>query len=146
LIEAEAALRAGDLTTFRAKLNDARANALTYTADGAPNSQPLDSPPPLAASDIPSTTAGQQNLLFQERAIDLFLTSHRLGDMRRLVWQYNRSADAVFPIGPYEPTNTSKAGTNFGTDVNLPIPQEESNNPLFLNSGASCTNRSAGIS
>ena len=41
---------------------------------------------------------------------------------------------------------TSKAGTNFGSDVNLPIPQEESNNPLFLNSGASCLNRGAGIS
>jgi hypothetical protein len=145
LIEAEAALRTGDLTTFRAKLNDARANAITYTADGAPNSQPLDSPPAIAASAIPSTAAGQQNLLFQERAIDLFLTSHRLGDLRRLIWQYNRSPDAVFPIGPYEPTNTSKAGTNFGSDVNLPIPQEESNNPLFLNSGATCTNRVAGI-
>lgn len=144
LIEAEAALRTGDLATFRAKLNDARANALTYTEDGSPNSQPLDSPPPLAT--VPSTATAQQNLLFQERAIDLFLTSHRLGDLRRLIWQYNRSPEAVFPTGPYEPTNTSKAGTNFGTDVNLPIPQEESNNPLFLNSGASCTNRSAGIS
>jgi hypothetical protein len=146
LIEAEAALRAGDLTTFRAKLNDARANAITYSEDGAPNSQPLDPPPALSASAIPSTAAGQQNLLFQERAIDLFLTSHRLGDLRRLIWQYSRAADAVFPVGPYEPTNTSKAGTNFGSDVNLPIPQEESNNPLFLNSGASCINRGAGIS
>ena len=146
MIEAEAALRTGDLTTFRAKLNDARANALTYTEDGAPNSQPLASPPALATSAIPSTAAAQQNLLFQERAIDLFLTSHRLGDLRRLIWQYGRSSEAVFPTGPYEPTNTSKAGTNFGTDVNLPIPQEESNNPLFLNSGASCINRGAGIS
>jgi len=146
LIEAEAALRTGDITTLRAKLNDARANALTYSEDGAPNSQPLASPPDLTASAIPSTAAGQQNLLFQERAIDLFLTSHRLGDMRRLVWQYGRSADAVFPVGPYEPTNSSKAGTNFGADVNLPIPQEEQNNPLFLNSGAACVNRAAGIS
>ena len=144
LIEAEAALRANDLNTFRAKLNDARANALTYTEDGAPNSQPLDSPPPIAT--VPSTAAAQQNLLFQERAIDLFLTSHRLGDLRRLIWQYNRAPDAVFPVGPYEPDNTSKAGTNFGTDVNFPIPREEENNPLFLNSGAACTNRSAGIS
>ena len=144
LIEAEAALRTGDLTTFRAKLNDARANALTYTEDGSPNGQPLDSPPPIAT--VPSTATAQQNLLFQERALDLFLTSHRLGDLRRLIWQYNRSPDAVFPIGPYEPTNTSKAGTNFGSDVNLPIPQEEQNNPLFLNSGAACTNRVAGIS
>ena len=139
-------MRTGDLTTFRAKINDARANALTYSEDGAPNGQPLPPPSPLATGAIPSTAAGQQNLLFQERAIDLFLTSHRLGDLRRLVWQYGRAADAVFPIGPYEPTNTSKAGTNFGSDVNLPIPQEESNNPLFLNSGSSCINRAAGIS
>ena len=146
LIEAEAALRTGDLATFRSKLNDARANALTYSEDGSPNGQPLDSPDPISASAIPSTTAGQQNLLFQERAIDLFLTSHRLGDLRRLIWQYNRAPDAVFPVGPYEPDNTSKAGPNFGTDVNFPIPREEENNPLFLNSGAACTNRSAGIS
>jgi len=144
LIEAEAALRTGNTTTLLAKLNDARRNALTYTEDGSANSQPLDSPAPIAT--VPSTATAQQNLLFQERAIDLFLTSHRLGDLRRLIWQYNRSPEAVFPTGPYEPTNTSKAGTNFGTDVNLPIPQEESNNPLFLNSGASCTNRVAGIS
>jgi hypothetical protein len=146
LIEAEAALRNNDQGTFLAKLNQARANALTYTEDGGANSQPLDSPPPLTSADVPAGAAGQQNLLFQERAINLFLTSHRLGDLRRLIWQYNRSPAAVFPIGEYEPTNTSKAGTNFGTDVNLPIPQEESNNPLFLNSGASCINRVAGIS
>src|SRR5512143_1435700 len=117
LIEAEAALRSGDLTTFRDKLNEARASALTYSADGAPSSPALPSPPALAASDIPTTLAAQQDLLFQERALDLFLTSHRLGDLRRLVWQYGRSADAVFPVGPYEPYNTSKAGTNFGSDV-----------------------------
>lgn len=146
LIEAEAALRAGDLATFRDRLNDARASAMTYSADGAPSSPPLPSPPALAAGDIPATQAGQQDLLFQERALDLFLTSHRLGDLRRLIWQYGRSAGAVFPIGAYEPTNTSKAGTNFGTDLNLPIPQEESNNPLFLNGGGACINRAAGIS
>ena len=146
LIQAEAALRTNDLTTFRNMINDARTNALTYSADGAPTSPPRPSPSPIAQSAIPTTAAGQQNLLFQERAIDLFLTSHRLGDMRRLIWQYNRSEDAVFPKGPYEPDNTSKAGTNFGTDVNLPIPSEESNNPLFLKANGSCINRSAGIS
>jgi hypothetical protein len=145
LIQAEAALRAGDLTTYLANINAARASSPTYTADGADNSQPLDSPPPIAATAIPATPSGQQDLLFQERALDLFLTSHRLGDMRRLVWQYGRSADAVFPIGPYEPTNSSKAGANYGTAVNLPIPQQESNNPLFLKSNAQCIDRSAGI-
>jgi starch-binding outer membrane protein, SusD/RagB family len=145
LIQAEAALRTNDLTTFRTMLNAARANALTYSADGLPSSPRLPSPAPIAASAIPATAGGQQDLLFRERAIDLFLTSHRLGDLRRLVWQYNRAADAVFPKGPYEPDNTSKAGTNFGSDVNLPIPAEESNNPLFVSAGAACINRSAGI-
>jgi hypothetical protein len=145
LIQAEAALSTGDVAGFLSNLNDARANALTYTADGAPNSQLLPSPAPLASADVPASAAGRQNLLFTERALGLFLTGHRLGDMRRLIWQYGRSADAVFPIGPYEPTNSSKAGANFGTDVNLPIPQEESNNPLFLKSNASCIDRLASI-
>jgi hypothetical protein len=146
LIEAEASLAAGSVSAFLAKLNDARANALTYSADGSPNSQPLDPPPPLTSADVPSSATGRQDLLFTERALNLFLTGHRLGDMRRLVWQYGRSADAVFPIGAYEPTNSSKAGTNFGSDVNLPIPDQESNNPLFTkNANAACIDRAAGI-
>lgn len=146
LIEAEAALRTNDLATFGNKVNDARAHALTYSVDGAPTSQPLPSPAPIAQGAIPATAAGQQDLLFQERAIDLFLTSHRLGDMRRLIWQYGRNSETVFPKGPYEPDNTSKAGTNFGTDVNFPIPSEESNNPAFLKGAGACIDRSAGIS
>jgi hypothetical protein len=126
-------------------LNDARANALTYSADGGDNSPALPSPPPIAASDVPATAAGRQDLLFQERALDLFLTDHRLGDMRRLIWQYGRDPNSVFPTGPYEPTNSSKAGANYGAGVNLPIPQQESNNPLFLKSNASCIDRSAGV-
>jgi SusD family len=145
LIQAEAALRGGDVATFRGMLNDARANAPTYTVDGAATSQPLPSPAPFDLNDIPATATAQQDLLFQERAINLFLTAHRLGDLRRLIWQYGRAADAVFPKGAYEPDNTSKAGTNFGSDVNLPIPDQESNNPLFLNANAACIDRAAGI-
>ena len=145
LIQAEAALGSNDLAGFLSNLNDARAHALTYTPDGISSEQPLDSPPPLTNTDIPSTPAARQNLLFQERALNLFLTGHRLGDMRRLVWQYGRDPNNVFPVGPYEPTNSSKAGSNFGADVNLPIPNEESNNPLFLKANSSCIDRSAGI-
>ncbi len=143
-IQAEAALRIGDAATFLSMLNDARANALTYTADGSPNGQALPSPAPLTAADIPASAVAQQDLLFQERALSLFLSAHRVGDLRRLIWQYGRNSESVFPTGPYEPTNTSKAGTNFGTDVNLPIPAEESNNPEFLKNPV-CINRSAGI-
>ena len=39
--------------------------------------------------------------------------------------------------------NPDKQGTNYGPDVNLPIPQEESNNPQFT--GGQCLNRSADI-
>jgi starch-binding outer membrane protein, SusD/RagB family len=146
LIQAEAAMRTGDLATFRTALNAARGAATTYSADGEPGSPALPSPPALAQNAIPTTARGQQDLLFQERALTLFLTSHRLGDMRRLIWQYNRDAETVFPKGPYEPDNTSKAGANYGTDVNLPIPQEENNNPLFLKGPGACINRVAGIS
>ncbi|MEP6732078.1 MAG: RagB/SusD family nutrient uptake outer membrane protein [bacterium] len=145
LIQAEAALKVGDVATFQAMLNDARASAPTYTSDGSPNGQPLSSPAPLTATDIPTSVTAQQDLLFQERGVTLFLTSHRLGDLRRLIWQYGRNAETVFPTGEYESTNTSKAGTNYGTDVNLPIPKEEENNPQYLVHPA-CINRAAGIS
>ena len=138
-------MRAGDLATFLTMLNNVRAAATTYSADGKEGSPALPSPPPLAQNAIPSTARGQQDLLFQERALSLFLTSHRLGDMRRLIWQYNRDAETVFPKGPYEPDNTSKAGANYGTDVNLPIPAEELNNPLFAKGPRACINRVAGI-
>ncbi|NUR36388.1 MAG: hypothetical protein HOQ30_20535, partial [Gemmatimonadaceae bacterium] len=141
LIEAENALRNSDLTTFLAKLNAARASAPTYTADADPTGIPEDSPSPLTVADIPATTTGQQDLLFRERALTFYLTSHRLGDLRRLVWQYGRNAETVFPTGPYQPTNPSKAGTDYGTEVNFPVPREETNNPNFKG----CTNLSAGI-
>jgi hypothetical protein len=141
LIEAEAALRTGDVGTFLIKLNAARAAAPTYTADADPTGIPEASPNPLTAADIPATTAGQQDLLFRERALTMYLTGHRLGDLRRLVWQYNRNSESVFPTGPYQPTNPGKAGADYGTQVNFPIPREETNNPNFQG----CKNTTAGI-
>ena len=48
-----------------------------------------------------------------------------LGDLRRLVRQYGRTQDQVFPTGTF-----FKNG-NCGTDVNLPITTDELNNPSF---------------
>ena len=62
--------------------------------------------------------------MFSERAFWFFGTGHRLGDLRRLVRQYGRPAESVFPTGLY-----FKGGT-YGPDVNLPIPSQEANNPL----------------
>ena len=75
------------------------------------------------------------DLLFSERAFWLFATGHRLGDMRRLIRQYGRTADEVFPIGDY------LKGGSYGPDVNLPLPQEERNNPNFRRGG--CLDRNA---
>jgi hypothetical protein len=115
LIEAEASLQGSDLGGMTAILNDLRA------------AQDLD---PLA---VPGTQEAGVDLLFSERAFWMFATGHRLGDMRRLIRQYGRSAEDVFPSGIY------LKGGSYGTDVNLPMPQEEGNNPNF----AGCIDRNA---
>jgi len=62
--------------------------------------------------------------LFTERAFWLFATGHRLGDMRRLIRQYGRDPNTVFPTGDW-----FKGGLTYGSDVNLPLPRREQNNP-----------------
>jgi starch-binding outer membrane protein, SusD/RagB family len=126
LIEAEAALRAGNAPGALTILNALRSNAALLTLRG------------YAAGSLPAltqaaTTAAQVDQLFKERAYWLYLTSHRLGDLRRLVRQYSRSAESVFPTGAYH-----KSGT-YGTDVNSPIPQAEDNNPNFNRAGCVAT-------
>lgn len=121
LIEAEAALQTGNTVLFLQKLNEARAAAVTYPAAVGGANQAA--PAPIAAA--PATRDEQVDLLFQERAFTMFLTSHRLGDLRRLVRQYSRGAETVFPTGAY-----FKGGV-YGVDVNLPVVFEELNNPEF---------------
>jgi len=81
----------------------------------------------------PGTQAAATDVLFKERAFWLFATGHRLGDMRRLIRQYGKSADEVFPSGDYI------KGGSYGDDVNLPLPQEVENNP----NSAGCIDRNA---
>jgi hypothetical protein len=85
----------------------------------------------------PLPNAGNRNeaidQLFSERAFWMFATGHRLGDMRRLIRQYGRAPDSVFPTGDY------LKGGSYGDDVNLPIPIEERNNPK----SAGCIDRNA---
>ena len=131
LIEAEAALRAGNYSGAGGTLeilNALRADASLARLRGYvdANQQPITLPALAAAG----SQAEQENQLFKERAYWMFLTSHRLGDMRRLVKFYGRGAETVFPTGSYH-----KPGT-YGTDVNIPIPQSEDNNPNFTR--ASC--------
>jgi len=108
LIEAEAELQKANDAGFLQIINDLRAfQNLTPVAD-------------------PGSPDARVDLLFHERAFTLFATSHRLSDMRRLVRQYGRAAESVFPTGNYH-----KDGLKFGTDVNFMVPSPERNNPKF---------------
>ena len=127
LIEAEAALQTDPVAALGI-LNGLRSNAALLTLRG----YAAGSLPPLT---LQATTPAQVNQLFKERAYWLFLTSHRLGDMRRLVRQYLRAPETIFPTGAY-----FKGGT-YGTDVNSPVPQREQNNPSYT--AASCKQNEA---
>ncbi len=104
LIEAEAQLRAANAPGALATLN-----ALRATVAGLA---------PLATVNT--------DVLFTERAYWMWLEGHRLGDLRRLMRQYNRTVGAVFPTGSY-----FKGGV-FGPDVNFPIPVSEENSLTYL--------------
>ena len=130
-IEAEAALLRNDIAGFREKLNDVRRS--------------IPGLPVLAESDIPGTREGQVDLLFRERAFTLYLTAHRLGDLRRLVTQYGRAPESVYPVGPY--TLPARGGGEitigtFGNDLVLPVPFNEQNNPLFAKDKDKCVTTS----
>lgn len=119
LIKAEALLKAGDAAGFLTTLNNLRSNAAVLAVRG----YAAGSLPPLTD---PGSDAARQNLLFKERAYWLFLTAHRVGDLRRLIRQYGRGAETVFPTGAYSSNGRS---TIYGTDTSFPIPVEELNNP-----------------
>jgi hypothetical protein len=125
LIEAEAALRRGDAVTWLAKLNALRAAAPGHIGRLYPNQKVGFVSNPLTPLVDPVTPDARIDLMFRERAFWLFATGHRLGDLRRLVRQYGRAPDSVFPSGPH-----FRGGT-FGTDVNYPVPFAEQNNKSF---------------
>ncbi|MBA3521944.1 MAG: hypothetical protein H0T90_05515 [Gemmatimonadales bacterium] len=116
LIIAEGELQAGGFAAMTQRLNDLRAAA--------------------GLDDLgqPGDLVEATDLLFRERAFWLFATGHRLGDLRRLIRQYGRDAETVFPTGDYY-----KGGLTYGTAVNLPIPGREQNNP----NGGECLDREA---
>lgn len=116
LIEAEKALRDNNVTQFLAILNALRA---------APPVIHSVTVAPMAALTDPGTAEGRVNLFFREKALWTFSRGQRLGDMRRLIRQYGRSANTVFPVGPHF------KGGDFGPDLNLPIVTNERNNPNF---------------
>lgn len=124
LIEAEAQLR----TPGGAGSALATLNTLRTTVTG------------LAPLTDAGTDAARVNQLFRERAFWLFSRGHRTGDLRRLVRQYGRPANTVFPTGAWH-----KLEAQYGNDVTLPIPKAEQNNPNTPGNaqGDICLNRDA---
>jgi hypothetical protein len=122
LIEAEAAHRAGNDPGMVAKLNQAR------TEGGVAGLT--------ATLTDPGNDAARVDLIFRERAFWLFSTGHRVGDLRRLIKFYQRSAESVFPTGEWH------KGGPYGPDVNFPVPQAEETNPNVIPNNT-CTDRKA---
>ena len=116
LIELEARLRGGTAADRQAVFDGL--NALRATGI---------SPAMAPIATAPATQDAAVNLLFEERALWMWLTGHRLGDMRRLVRQYGRAANTVFPSGAMR----APLSGSYGSDVNYVIPAAERNNPKF---------------
>ncbi|HSW28745.1 MAG TPA: hypothetical protein VLH75_04530 [Longimicrobiales bacterium] len=119
MIEAEAALKANNPGGALTILNAARATKTGLA--------------PLADA---GTAEARRAQLFRERAFWQYGRGYRMGDMRRLVRQYGMNQAQVFPTGPWH------KGGNYGTDVNMPLPQAEQNNPE-VGLGSTCINRNA---
>ncbi len=116
LYEAEARLQANDIPGMMTILNALRAAKPTIGNIAIPA---------LPALATPADQNSATNLLFREKAFWTFGRGERLPDLRRLIYQYKRTQDNVFPTGGYF------KGGSFGTDVNLPVPNSEQVNPLF---------------
>ncbi|MDQ3523130.1 MAG: RagB/SusD family nutrient uptake outer membrane protein, partial [Gemmatimonadota bacterium] len=148
-IRAEAALRAGNVAQFETFINQARGAAAQGAAVGSAAGT-LGAPassgaalPALTSAEIGTTMDARINTLFRERAYTMWLTAHRMGDLRRLVRQYGRPQNQVFPTGAYF---KAVQGGQYGSDVNFPLSVDERNNPEFANFPSNvslCLNRDA---
>jgi hypothetical protein len=116
LIEAEAKLQANDIAGMMTILNALRT---------APPTQGIFKPAAMTALPVPADKASATTLYFREKAFWTFSRGQRFGDLRRLVRQYGRPADQVWPSGPFH------KGGNYGPDVTYPVTDNEKTNPNF---------------
>jgi len=124
LIQAEDSLRNNNFVGMTTVLNALRA---TPQVLGGKSSTAMT---PLVA---PTTAPAATDLFFREKALWQFSRGFRLNDLRRLIRQYGRTPDNVFPVG-----NFFKNGV-YGADMNLPVTTDEQNNPNF----SACLDRNA---
>ncbi len=117
LIEAEAKIATGDYAGMFAILNTLRTSAQTI-GNKAIATMP-------ALTTAPTTKDAALTIFFREKAFWQFGRGFRLGDLRRLIRQYSKTQDQVFPVG------TWFKGGAYGTDVNLPMVDVELTNPNY---------------
>ena len=138
LIEAEAKLSANDIAGMMTILNGLRATPPAIANFSGVGSTPGTSaavvPAGLAPLPTPASKDAAITLYFREKAFWTYARGQRLSDLRRLIRQYGRTADVVFPTG-----NFFKTGSPYGTDVVLPVTVDELNNPQFKG----CTDKKA---
>lgn len=117
LIEAEDQLQAGDYPGMVATLNALRASKQTIGVFETPVMAPI--------ATIPATKDAAIDLLFREKAFWQFGRGIRMDDLRRLVRQYSRPQDQVFPSGKFFKTG------DYGSEVSFAVPDAEKTNPNF---------------
>ncbi|MGH7669630.1 MAG: hypothetical protein ACRENQ_09040 [Gemmatimonadaceae bacterium] len=120
LIEAEAKLQANDIAGMMTILNTLRTSP-----------QVLGKFPVPAMAALPTPAAGDPaiDLFFREKALWQFERGYRMDDLRRLVRQYGRTQDHVFPSGAF--TSLGGPAGQYGTQVAFPVPDYERTNPNF---------------
>jgi hypothetical protein len=124
LIEAEAKLRANDIPGMMLIINNLRT-----TQQKIGNYSPATQ----AALPDPASQTAATDLFFREKALWQFGRGERISDLRRLVRQYSRTQDNVFPSGPFH-----KNGS-YGTNTSFPVPDSEKANTKFTG----CIDRNA---
>jgi hypothetical protein len=124
LIQAEDYIKNGNYGAATTALNAARQDAV------------IGGMAPFMTGMLPTTPSEAIDTLFAERAYDLWLTGHRVGDLRRLVRPtggtlpgYGRDQATEWPTGVY-----FKNGT-YGNQVALLVPRNEDNNPQYTDAG-----------
>jgi hypothetical protein len=130
LIEAEAQIQQ------KTPAGWAAANGILNTLRAAPPKYGNFTIPAITpALPLPLSQTEAEDQFFREKAFWQFGRGERFSDLRRLVRQYNRPQNTVWPSGQFPPL---KGGT-FGDKVNFPVPDSERSNPNFVG----CINRDA---
>ncbi len=123
LIEAEAQLQAGNIAGMRGILDSLRTQGQTL---GIFVVQPMDTLTTLNTGVNPDTAT---SVFFREKALWQFQRGYRMDDLRRLVRQYGRAQNNVFPSGNF--TSLGGPAGSYGTQVAFPVPDYEKTNPNF---------------